>query len=94
VLIAPYNDVTASGTAMLAYSFGLPVVAFADPGWDGLIPGSNTVPMADVEALSHLAAQFCARGEGGNWTEVAESMDASSINGWTAALRTAMDDRG
>lgn len=55
VLIAPYSNVTASGTVLLALSMGMNVVAYESPELSGLLPRESFVKTGDTDALAEAA---------------------------------------
>ncbi|MGC0365729.1 hypothetical protein ABH922_003713 [Rhodococcus sp. 27YEA15] len=55
VLVAPYRDVTASGTVLMALTVGLPVAAFESPVLLGTLDAENMAPVGDTRKLAERA---------------------------------------
>lgn len=83
VLIAPYRNVTASGTVVLALTMGVDVVAFEATAFAGILPKDRMAPVGDARALARSAAAIPPRG---NRHSRAEHLDVLSAHGWQEAL--------
>jgi glycosyltransferase involved in cell wall biosynthesis len=82
VLVAPYRQVSQSGTVALAVSAGLAAVAY-DSGAVGSLPGVTTVPDGDAAAFAN--AVTAALGGAGRAVDVDAWADAAAAD-WLAAL--------
>lgn len=85
VLIAPYSEVTVSGTVIMALTLGLPVVAFRSDGMEELLGPEDMVESGDVQNLAErsatalLSADRPSRGE---------ALDARSAREWSRVIRS------
>ena len=86
-LVAPYSDVTASGTAIIAISLGTRVVTFANESMADLLGTGDLAPAGDVDRLAELVvagrANPLRRKE---LVDVAQRLDDESAAGWQSIL--------
>lgn len=91
VLIAPYRDVTMSGSILMALSCGLPVAAFESPALRALLPAEFLLadPGPDVMAARAMALA----GSGSRWRgaieELTGALDQACLEGWDRVLAPA-----
>lgn len=83
VLIAPYRNVTASGTVVLALTMGVDVVAFEATAFEGVLPADRMAPVGDARALARAAAAI--PGPRDRHSR-AEHLDVLSAQGWHETL--------
>lgn len=55
VVVAPYRDVTMSGTIVLALTMGIPVIAFHSPALENLLPADCLVAQGDFAGMIRRA---------------------------------------
>jgi glycosyltransferase involved in cell wall biosynthesis len=83
VLIAPYKDVTVSGTVILALTLGVPVVAFNTDGMRGMVDENFLAEPGDFEGLIDVAVQASTHPCDG---EIALRLDRQSVRDWRLLL--------
>jgi len=91
VLVAPYRDVTASGTILMALTVGLPVAAFTS---DVLLETLSTDSLADTGDTKMLA-DCAVRASEADRAVVAESArnhDIRATREWALAVRKVLDE--
>ena len=84
VVLAPYSDVTESGSVILAITVGRPVLGLDSPGLRRLLEGRSRTQTP--EALGRLVRDFLHT----SWTTACvdgPALDRASIAGWREALR-------
>lgn len=84
VLLAPYYNVTTSGTAILAVTCGVEVVAYRASAFDGVVSPALQVEPGDTQRLVQAAASV-----GETSPEVArraEDLDGASRRAWQSLL--------
>lgn len=78
VLLAPYTDVTMSGSILMALSAGLAVAAYESPALRDVLPHEFTVAARDPLALARRAAELAYATE--SWAAVVDdAMQASDL---------------
>ncbi|UTM36543.1 glycosyltransferase [Rhodococcus pyridinivorans] len=90
VLIAPYSNVTASGTVLMAMSAGLPIAAYHNPGLESLIPDGSlarpgtpkNIGMCVIDASNHSADDVLQR---------VVLHDDKAKKEWTAAIEKVLN---
>ena len=87
VLVAPYQDVTMSGSIVMALSAGLPVAAYSSPALRSFLPDEFLVPPGAVP-LAERALSLAA--EAGRWqgsiAEIVLGLDRKSGTDWSVVL--------
>lgn len=90
VVVAPYSEVTMSGTAILAASVGTPVVMFDSPAMSWLIPKSNMVPAGDLTRFCNRVAELSNMDDGSETKEqfrmTAVELDTACLQSWQHML--------
>ena len=89
VLVAPYHNVTVSGTVLMGISLGLPVVAFSSEAMRDVLDASYLVEPGDLAAMASLSASVAARTHHRDGSADSASLDARSARGWREALLAA-----
>ncbi|MFE5645091.1 hypothetical protein [Rhodococcus sp. NPDC056516] len=91
VLVAPYRDVTASGTILMALTVGLPVAAFTSDVLLEMLPADSLADSGDTRMLADCAA----RASDADRAAVAESArnhDIRATREWALAVSTVLDE--
>lgn len=83
-LLAPYTEVSASGTMYLANTLGAPVVAFNSEGARDLVGETYLVPSGDVEALAERVSAVAAGAY--SWPKSPREHDRECALGWARVL--------
>ncbi|PWF82008.1 hypothetical protein CIK52_17065 [Kocuria rosea] len=84
VMVAPYRNVTVSGSVLLAMTMGLPVVAFDCPEFSRILGKQALAPEGDMSMLADLALMAAQeKTHKYNW---AENQDCISRHNWASIL--------
>lgn len=86
VMVAPYTDVTASGTAMLAATMGLAVVSYRSRKSGDLSSFGVSVTTGDIEALVREGIAHSRASSVDYRLNLARQIDLQSQRGWTTVL--------
>jgi hypothetical protein len=92
VLVAPYTDVTVSGTVIMALTAGLPVAAYRSPALQRVLSEDALVDSGDNEALADKVVDLLRRPR--NVFRVAsQQLDAECIRSWWKIIDVAKHSR-
>ena len=83
-IIAPYVDVTASGTLLMARTLGVPIVAFQSDPVSEIADSRFLVGPGDLEGLAKAAEEI--QSEGYEWPQSTESLDQKCVLEWGRLL--------
>jgi hypothetical protein len=83
-LVAPYENVTVSGTMVMAVTAGLPIVSYASRASRKLVDPACPVKSGDVASLALAAAHLVAGA--GSSPRTPAALDADSCLGWLSVL--------
>lgn len=82
VLVAPYENVTVSGTVIMALTTGLPVVAFRSEAMNDLVGPDQLVEPGDLRELANRAAKAASQGRDKQGHGPVDRLDEMSSEGW------------
>lgn len=86
VVVAPYHDVTVSGTVVLALTLGLPVVAYTAEAFRGILPSDALVRPGQANELAAAARRSLKSTSPAFAFPWHKSQDSQSILEWTEIL--------
>jgi hypothetical protein len=86
VVVAPYSEVTTSGTAIMAATIGTPVVMFDSPAMSWLMPKGNMVPKGEWGLLSQKAAKLALESGSEGFAMDPDTLDLQCRGSWTVLL--------
>ncbi|RAM36983.1 hypothetical protein DBZ45_12570 [Arthrobacter globiformis] len=86
VVVAPYSEVTTSGTAIMAATIGTPVIMFDSPPMSWLMPKENMVPRGEWGLLSQKAASLALEPGSAGFAMDPDTLDLECRRSWTVLL--------
>lgn len=85
LLVAPYTQVTQSGTVITALSAGLPSLAYQCSAFEELLLSRSMVKASDPDSLARLARAYMDE-PWETWSTTAVDLQMRALDGWNSVL--------